>query len=98
MKVRFDNMTSDSAISDADTGAKDGKVLPVADWDAGSSSRPGMIRMNASDFRGDIFPECTAVEDFWHVFQIPRGFSSSTAPGSGNAAFAGDARDDDLYM
>ena len=49
MKVRFDNMTSDSAISDADTGAKDGKVevpLPVADWDAGSSSRPGV---NASD-------------------------------------------------
>lgn len=49
MKVRFDNMTSDSAISDADTGAKDGKVevpLPVADWDAGSSSRPGM---NGSD-------------------------------------------------
>lgn len=49
MKVRFDNMTSDSAISDADTRAKDGKVdvpLPVADWDAGSSSRPGM---NVSD-------------------------------------------------
>jgi serine/arginine repetitive matrix protein 2 len=40
LKVRFDNMTSDSAISDADTGAKDGEVevLPVADWDA----RPGM--------------------------------------------------------
>jgi hypothetical protein len=41
LKVRFDSMTSDSATSDADTGAKDGKVevLPVADWDAGSSSR-----------------------------------------------------------
>ena len=40
MKVHFNNMTSDSAISDADTGAKDGEVevLPVADWDA----RPGM--------------------------------------------------------
>jgi serine/arginine repetitive matrix protein 2 len=49
LKVRFDNMTSDSPISDADTGAKNGKVkipLPVADWDAGSSSRPGV---NASD-------------------------------------------------
>ena len=94
-------MTSDSAISDADTGAKDGRVevLPVADWDAGSSSRPGM---NASDFRHDTFPECTVVKDFWHVFQFLEGSgapggSSSTAPGSGNAAFAGDARDDDLY-
>jgi hypothetical protein len=39
LKVRFDNMTSDSAISDTNTGAKDGEVevLPVADWDTGSS-------------------------------------------------------------
>ncbi len=46
MKVRFDNITSDSAISDADTGrTKAGKVevsLPIADWDAASSSRPGV--------------------------------------------------------
>jgi serine/arginine repetitive matrix protein 2 len=45
MKVRFDNMTSDSATSDADTGAKGGKVevpLPVADWDAAPAARPGL--------------------------------------------------------
>jgi serine/arginine repetitive matrix protein 2 len=46
MKVRFDTATSDSAISDADTGAKkDGKPddpLPVADWDATSLSRQGI--------------------------------------------------------
>ncbi|KAH9961259.1 hypothetical protein BC827DRAFT_1203507 [Russula dissimulans] len=44
MKVRFDNITSDSAASDADAGAKDGKVetsLPVADWDATSLTRSG---------------------------------------------------------
>ena len=44
MKVRFDNITSDSATSDADTGAKDGKVevpLPVADWDTTPPARPG---------------------------------------------------------
>jgi len=43
MKVRFDTVTSDSAASDADGGAKDGKVetsLPVADWDATSGARP----------------------------------------------------------
>jgi serine/arginine repetitive matrix protein 2 len=71
MKVRFDNMTSDSAISDADTGAKDGKVevLPVADWDAGSSSRPGM---NASDSISE--PSFNHVE------------SSSPAPGPSTLA------------
>ena len=71
MKVRFDNMTSDSAISDADTGTKDGKVevLPVADWDAGSSSRPGM---NASD--------SVSEPSFNHVE------SSSPAPGSSTLA------------
>lgn len=45
MKVRFDNMTSDSATSDADTGAKGGKAevsLPVADWDAPPPARPGL--------------------------------------------------------
>lgn len=45
MKVRFDNMTSDSAMSDADAGAKGGKVevpLPVADWGAAASTRPGL--------------------------------------------------------
>ena len=67
LKVRFDNMTSDSAISDADTGVKDGKVqvLPVADWDAGSSQRPGM---NVSDSISE--PSFNHVE------------SSSPAPGS----------------
>jgi hypothetical protein len=71
MKVRFDNMTSDSAISDADTGAKDGKVevLPVADWDAGSSSRPAV---NASDSISE--PSFNHVE------------SSSPAPGSSTLA------------
>ena len=46
-----------------------------------------------------IFPERTAVEVFRHVIQIPGGFrgSSSTAPGSGDAAFAGDTQDNDLY-
>jgi serine/arginine repetitive matrix protein 2 len=46
MKVRFENGTSDSAISDADSGAKkDGKPgveLPVADWDATSLPRPSL--------------------------------------------------------
>ena len=72
MKVRFDNMTSDSAISDVDTGAKDGKVevpLPVADWDAGSSSRPGI---NASDSISE--PSFNHVEE------------SSPAPGSSTLA------------
>ncbi len=72
LKVRFDNMTSDSAISDADTGAKDGKdevPLPVADWDAGSSSRPGV---NASDSISE--PSFNHVE------------SSSPAPGSSTLA------------
>jgi len=45
MKVRFDTMTSDSAASDADTGAKGGKTetsLPIADWDATSlKQEPG---------------------------------------------------------
>jgi serine/arginine repetitive matrix protein 2 len=43
MKVRFDTVPSDSAMSDADTGVKDGKdavSLPVADWDEASQSRP----------------------------------------------------------
>jgi len=46
-----------------------------------------------------IFPERTAVEVFRHVIQIPGGFrgSSSTAPGSGDAAFAGDTQENDLY-
>ena len=71
MKVRFDNMTSDSAISDADMGEKGGKVevLPVADWDASSSSRPGM---NASDSISE--PSFNHVE------------SSSPAPGSSTLA------------
>ena len=71
MKVRFDNMTSDSAISDADMGAKGGKVevLPVADWDASSSSRPGM---SASDSISE--PSFNHVE------------SSSPAPGSSTLA------------
>jgi serine/arginine repetitive matrix protein 2 len=46
MKVRFDTATSDSAISDADTGAKKDEKpevpLPVADWDVTSLSRPGV--------------------------------------------------------
>ncbi|KAI9509431.1 hypothetical protein F5148DRAFT_1187964 [Russula earlei] len=45
MKVRFDTVTSDSATSDADTGAKEGKAetsLPVADWDATSLAGPGL--------------------------------------------------------
>ena len=49
MKVRFENATSDSAVSDADTGAKDGKLevaLPEADWDATSLPGPGL---NASE-------------------------------------------------
>jgi serine/arginine repetitive matrix protein 2 len=72
LKVRFDNMTSDSAISDADTGAKDEKVevlLPVADWDAGPSSRPAM---NATDSISE--PSFNHVE------------SSSPAPGPSSLA------------
>ncbi|KAI0254145.1 hypothetical protein BJV78DRAFT_1188986 [Lactifluus subvellereus] len=50
MKVRFETATSDSAVSDADTGAKkDGKLeapLPEADWDATSLPGPGL---NASE-------------------------------------------------
>jgi serine/arginine repetitive matrix protein 2 len=72
LKVRFDNLTSDSAISDSDMGAKDGKVevlLPVADWDAGSSSRPAV---NASDSISE--PSFNHVE------------SSSPAPGSSTQA------------
>ncbi len=45
MKVRFDTVPSDSATSDADTGAKDGKdevPLPVADWDVAPPARPGL--------------------------------------------------------
>jgi serine/arginine repetitive matrix protein 2 len=46
MKVRFETGTSDSAISDADSGAKkDGKPgvdLPAADWDATSVPRPSL--------------------------------------------------------
>jgi serine/arginine repetitive matrix protein 2 len=46
MKVRFDTATSDSAISDADTGAKKDEKpevpLPVADWDVTSPSGPGL--------------------------------------------------------
>ena len=70
LKVHFDNMTSDSAISDANTGAKDGKYevpLPEADWDAGSSSRPGV---------SDSISE----PSFNHVE------SSSPAPGSSTLA------------
>jgi serine/arginine repetitive matrix protein 2 len=72
MKVRFDNMTSDSAISDADSGVKDGKVevpLPVADWDAASSSKLGM---NGSQSMSE--------PSFDHVEE------SSPAPGSSTLA------------
>lgn len=43
MKVRFDNMTSDSAMSDADTGAKGREAevpLPEADWGVAPLPRP----------------------------------------------------------
>ena len=45
MKVRFDNLTSDSATSDADADGKGGEVevsLPVADWGATPPARPGL--------------------------------------------------------
>ena len=44
MKVRFDTITSDSATSDADAGAKDRKdavSLPEADWDGTSLAKTG---------------------------------------------------------
>ena len=72
MKVRFDTITSDSAVSDADTGVKGGKVdvpLPEADWGAVPPTRTGL---NTS--------ESMSEPSFNHVESSSPAPASSTPP------------------